>query len=659
VFGLVENKYRLIANIKHKRYGGGIPSVTANDNVIFEIELYDDALPYDLTGVTRYTLVTSKKNKTSVIREGTLANGLLKFVLSGSETTESGRVEGTIQLYDAANKRVSSAPLAYEVIRDPSLQGELPTDDKTLVIANESLLTESIEKSEQAMTRVDQLITSTPQPSEVVDARGGEVTLGARLNNLSSSLAQKATKEELQNIGNASPKGVYATLTALQTAYPTGATGIYLVTTDGKWYYWLGSAWTVGGTYQATGLANNTIITKQIKDDAITPYKIRDIEYQLDPFVPVNIFDKDALSVQGEWCNPTTGVFETTAYTGSYFHTDYLPARPNIRYIRKFQLSVVFYDENKVFISGISTPPSMTLNGITGYGVTTPANCAYIVINTQTTSKDTEYLYMAEEDLADPTQYKLDMPKLNINFMQMLKGKQGVCFGDSIFEFGTIPQQIGAFTGADVKNCGFGGTRLVTHSGTGNYNAFCMTKLATAITTGVWTEQDTAATAIGGTYPTILARLKAVLWSEIDFITISFGTNDFTSGYVSLGTTDSTNTNQIYGALNHILSTIMTTYPHLKVYLLTPIFRKTIPNKTGNSDQDSSGAEGNTLYLYDIANAIQTKAKEFHVPCKNLYYESNINRYNQATYLSGDGVHPLPKGYTLLAEKIARFLLSA
>jgi hypothetical protein len=189
---LVENRYKLIANIKHKRYGGIIPAVTANDNVIFEIELYDDVLPYDLTGVTRCTLVTMKKNKSSVIREGTLSNGLIKFTLSGSETTESGRVEGTVQLYDATNKRVSSAPLAYEVIRDPSLQGGLPTDDKTLVIANESLLTDSIEKSEQAMARVDELITKAPQPSEVVDARGGEVTLGSRLNKLSTSLAEIA-----------------------------------------------------------------------------------------------------------------------------------------------------------------------------------------------------------------------------------------------------------------------------------------------------------------------------------------------------------------------------------------------------------------------------------------------------------------------------------
>jgi hypothetical protein len=72
---------------------------------------------------------------------------------------------------------------------------------------------------------------------------------------LAASLADKATKTELANIGNGSPKGTYASLSALQTAFPTGTTGIYIVTADGNWYYWNGSAWISGGLYQSTGLA--------------------------------------------------------------------------------------------------------------------------------------------------------------------------------------------------------------------------------------------------------------------------------------------------------------------------------------------------------------------------------------------------------------------
>lgn len=64
---------------------------------------------------------------------------------------------------------------------------------------------------------------------------------------------------KVTQIVSGSPKGTYATLSALQTAFPTGTTGIYVVTADGKWYYWSGSAWSAGGTYQATALGKGSI----------------------------------------------------------------------------------------------------------------------------------------------------------------------------------------------------------------------------------------------------------------------------------------------------------------------------------------------------------------------------------------------------------------
>lgn len=71
---------------------------------------------------------------------------------------------------------------------------------------------------------------------------------------IANNAAQKADA-----MASGSPKGVYATLALLQAAYPTGTTGAYLVTADGKWYYWSGSAWTVGGTYQSTGLSAKAV----------------------------------------------------------------------------------------------------------------------------------------------------------------------------------------------------------------------------------------------------------------------------------------------------------------------------------------------------------------------------------------------------------------
>ena len=63
------------------------------------------------------------------------------------------------------------------------------------------------------------------------------------------------------SIASGSPKGAYETLAVLETAYPTGNTGIYVITTDGNWYYWSGSAWTSGGVYQST-LWQNALTTQ-------------------------------------------------------------------------------------------------------------------------------------------------------------------------------------------------------------------------------------------------------------------------------------------------------------------------------------------------------------------------------------------------------------
>ena len=58
-----------------------------------------------------------------------------------------------------------------------------------------------------------------------------------------------SVENELSSVAQGSPKGAYATLSDLQTAYPTGAEGIYVVQADGHWYYWNGSVWTDGGVY--------------------------------------------------------------------------------------------------------------------------------------------------------------------------------------------------------------------------------------------------------------------------------------------------------------------------------------------------------------------------------------------------------------------------
>ena len=86
-----------------------------------------------------------------------------------------------------------------------------------------------------------------------------------------------SVENELSSVASGSPKGVYATLSDLESAYPTGTTGIYVVSADGHWYYWNSSAWTDGGAYlsslpdtKLSPTSNNSLENNVIYDNIVS-----------------------------------------------------------------------------------------------------------------------------------------------------------------------------------------------------------------------------------------------------------------------------------------------------------------------------------------------------------------------------------------------------
>lgn len=98
------------------------------------------------------------------------------------------------------------------------------------------------------------------------------------LDNLNTKIDNEIDNREqadltLQNIidavGNGSP------LVASSTDDMTDTTKTYVNTTDGKWYYYDGTTWIAGGTYQSTGIGENTIepyMTKFLETHNLMPY---------------------------------------------------------------------------------------------------------------------------------------------------------------------------------------------------------------------------------------------------------------------------------------------------------------------------------------------------------------------------------------------------
>lgn len=186
---------------------------------------------------------------------------------------------------------------------------------------------------------------------EVSNARNGFANLDARLDSSDSQLANMANEVDTASskadtaslkadaMASGSPKGVYATLTDLQTAFPTGTTGAYLVTADGHWYYWNGSAWTDGGVYQATGLVDGSV-----SGDKTDFMKIGK-----------NKFNKTAVTT-GKYVNSSTGNLSTNA---SYTASEFIPILPDNYWALAITDQSAFYDINKTYISGfgiLATP---------------------------------------------------------------------------------------------------------------------------------------------------------------------------------------------------------------------------------------------------------------------------------------------------------------
>jgi len=117
----------------------------------------------------------------------------------------------------------------------------------------------------QARIEVDGTVHTTLK--ERLDTQNSEITL-----QLAETRQQKAdiayVDEEIQQVADGAPKGAYIDLTALQTAFPAGDTGNYVLQSDGHIYTWNGSAWgDTGILYQAVGIADNTVTSNKLSSN--------------------------------------------------------------------------------------------------------------------------------------------------------------------------------------------------------------------------------------------------------------------------------------------------------------------------------------------------------------------------------------------------------
>jgi lysophospholipase L1-like esterase len=265
-------------------------------------------------------------------------------------------------------------------------------------------------------------------------------------------------------------------------------------------------------------------------------------------------------------------------------------------------------------------------------------------------------------------------------------------FGDSITQ---LPYSQGAYsesnakgiveffsdiTGAEVVRCAIGGTKISRLSPvtevTDSNQASDAQQICSMVELSMTGQTDLLIEAANYTNDTdaakIIRNLASIDMNTVDAITVFGGTNDSTDSRVQLNNKDNEyDTATLRGGLNTIIKSVHENYPHIKIFIFTPIVRY-YATGTPQTDADifnddcwsDNYVTGIGKHLYDYADEEIAVAKAWHIPVCDLYREMGWDKYNFVRYLfrkavgtSIDGTHPR-FGYDKIAEKMASFIIA-
>lgn len=173
-----------------------VATVGDSKSIQLNISVIVDTIPFDMTGHTAKITFT-KADDTDVVDDLVIddpVNGKLSYLVKNQAFSYPGQIKAEIEIFDATDGRLSSNSFCFT-----ARKGQL--DGTTIISTDEfSTLTTMI----STVSNFDSRIT-------------------ANANNISSIQTQ------VTSMGNASPKGVYSSYAALNTAFPFGNSGIYIV----------------------------------------------------------------------------------------------------------------------------------------------------------------------------------------------------------------------------------------------------------------------------------------------------------------------------------------------------------------------------------------------------------------------------------------------
>ncbi|MFR4997510.1 MAG: BppU family phage baseplate upper protein [Clostridium paraputrificum] len=343
-----------------------------------------------------------------------------------------------------------------------------------------------------------------------------------------STIKEKATKLELSNLdtkinsqASGSPKKVFATVSELQSDVTAntveGKKNIYLVSSDGKWYYWNGSAWTSGGVYQSTGISENSI-----SENHTTFFSKSKNRFDMNKATVGKVLENDGAISE----DPTKIL------------TDYIPVKPGELIYQANEYTGAFYNSEKAFISN---------KYFGNASFTVPSNAAYYRTSLYNSASKDKF-YISTENKFEPfgevkiIDNSLEKAIKNILGNNVLNGKTICLIGDSYTEENSYSTKkwwkyIAERTGCIFVNKSVSGTGFCRRT-SGNNN--------------------------------FVDRIDGFLGNEgYDAIIVFGGINDSGSEQI-LGEMNSKDVNTVNGAINHICNKLQTLYSTSKIGFITP-----------------------------------------------------------------------------------------
>lgn len=236
-----------------------------------------------------------------------------------------------------------------------------------------------------------------------------------------------------------------------------------------------------------------------------------------------------------------------------------------------------------------------------------------------------------------------------------------VCLGDSIFQKSEnddgIANQLAALTGARVYNCAISGT---TAANINTYDmeiapadAFNLSFLVNSITSKDFTMQDNYLPQFleqNNGHEAAVANLKSLDFTEVDVITIAYGTNDYLNNCTIDNSKSPLDNATTLGALRYAIGRIHEYYPHIRIIVMSPPFCYTM--SPFNEQQTCDELNFGNGTLFDYAANYKQIAIDYNVEFVDVLNDSGMNKNNIKNYVV-DGVHLNSTGKALVAELLA------